>query len=768
MRKRQHVVESELHRRYVLYCTVIVKQFFLGKFAKGTDYRHLFCICILRSAVSLLQMIRKTVEWSPAKAKSDLHKEALHSFCRNVQDLPACCSPITTLPNPLYRQAVPTMTGAQNQPYFIEGREQELVTLQGTYKDFLVDNLEKLLIGTPTAVQWPSEIKAKIANTIVHGRLKYRNEDVKCCRMFDLETLSTGPAPDWQPLTFDADAEGDAQKSIVCEAMRAALGILLEENVFDISTTHYLDVSRAAADDRYAYEPDATYRLGTIATIVQDVFAHSPRPLWEVIDILSTAITGFPCIVDVDLMNSDRHFGAYSDYNRNASFWVNILVGFQARQIRDVIFNRNAKPGLRWKMCMRTKMAYVDKLRQQEGGLFASLEILRTLSKLDQAHIALEQGLAFKPRGQKICYVSPVLLTSCVMNVIADVYQDRARAEIFAESRAADAISWCLFEDDIKIMRETEKEEKFGRWISFPGVAFTKETLRNFVSREQEFRRRVATNKRGDCMFFVDECGPWKFADPSNSTTSRALICQTVHEYPKLGKLDGDPAPVEPAEPVLRFPFQPDEFKPSTLNAIINKPGRVLVKRKGVRGNWGRFIVVILVTVGIIAMLLNWAGRDNWLERIFDAVQLMSLGAAMFVAVIYVWTKTLTSTLDWLRGETEVYEDEQLEKCLGVSAEEVKIATTYEHESLFWLSDKNSSFCPGLQLGELVFSKPLSLGIESPHVMGSCVAETDRGFWILQGWAFRIDHGENAVRLMRIPSEDTVYVSSTDKRPEIS
>ncbi len=35
-------------------------------------------------------------------------------------------------------------------------------------------------------------------------------------------------------------------------------------------------------------------------------------------------------------------------------------------------------------------------------------------------------------------------------------------------------------------------------------------------------------------------------------------------------------------------------------------------------------------------------------RKLFDAIQLMSLCAAAFVAVIYVWTKKVTSTQDWL------------------------------------------------------------------------------------------------------------------------
>ncbi len=155
-----------------------------------------------------------------------------------------------------------------------------------------------------------------------------------------------------KPLPFDVDFEGEAQKSFVCEAVLSALAILLKENAFHITTTRCVEISRAAAEGSYAYEPDAASSLGTIAVVVRDVLAHSSRPLWEVIDILFTVITGFPCIVDRDLMISDRHFGTYSDYAKRVSWWVKVFVGFQVRRIINITAFRNAKPVRRWKQSM--------------------------------------------------------------------------------------------------------------------------------------------------------------------------------------------------------------------------------------------------------------------------------------------------------------------------------------------------------------------------------------------------------------------------------
>ncbi len=195
---------------------------------------------------------------------------------------------------------------------------------------------------------------------------------------------------------------------------------------------------------------------------MRDVIALSPRPLLEVIDILFTVITGFPCIVDADWVNSDRYSGEGRDYAERASWWVNIFVGYQVRRVLKVTRFRNTKPGLRWTRSMVRKMAYVDKLRLQEGRLSANLQIVRTLSKLDEAHIVLEQGLAFKACGQKICYVAPTTLAEYVMNAIADVYLSRSDAYDFPRRGFSDSSICHLFEEDMDI---NEKRPRIQRYL---------------------------------------------------------------------------------------------------------------------------------------------------------------------------------------------------------------------------------------------------------------------------------------------------------------
>ncbi len=122
-------------------------------------------------------------------------------------------------------------------------------------------------------------------------------------------------------------------------------------------------------------------------------------------------------------------------------------------------------------------------------------------------------------------------------------------------------------------------------------------------------------------------------------------------------------------------PFQECTYKPGTLDPVLNGPGRILVRRKGLRTNAGRGIVTGLLVLGVLFAYFNFAGRDNWLERVFDGTQAMSLVTSLIIATIYLWSKTLASTLDWLRGVTEVTDEESLCRVLGASSDEVKIAT---------------------------------------------------------------------------------------------
>ncbi len=101
---------------------------------------------------------------------------------------------------------------------------------------------------------------------------------------------------------------------------------------------------------------------------------------------------------------------------------MNVFVDDQIRRIISVTFIRKAKRGVRWKESMSSNKVYVYKLRLQEGRLSETLQRMQTSSKIDQAYIVLEQGVALKACGQKIFYAATTTFAESVMNAIADVY----------------------------------------------------------------------------------------------------------------------------------------------------------------------------------------------------------------------------------------------------------------------------------------------------------------------------------------------------------
>lgn len=145
------------------------------------------------------------------------------------------------------------------------------------------------------------------------------------------------------------------------------------------------------------------------------------------------------------------------------------------------------------------------------------------------------------------------------------------------------------------------------------------------------------------------------------------------------------------------------KYKPVTLKDIRNRQGRILVKRHGFQRIRGTILVCILILTGDITGWQNWPSRDNWLERLFDGADVLSMLTSLLAPVIYVMNGMLKSTFDWLVGVTEVQNDMDLVSSLHVTTDEVKVATTFEKVILFWLSDLNSSFCSATTYRELIF-----------------------------------------------------------------
>ncbi|CAN8073046.1 unnamed protein product [Agarophyton chilense] len=427
-----------------------------------------------------------------------------------------------------------------------------------------------------------------------------------------------------------------------------------------------------------------------------------------------------------------------------------------------------------------TRLCYLQKVLNSHDQCSFTLEMLYTLSKLDMCHAVLESGVAFKALGKKICYCAPISLTLAVTSAVADVHATEDSLRFLDPGLEMSNLQTkrYLTEKDRDDWQKNTLDAQYGEWTSISETAFALKTLTDFVTREAHNKKRVAANAHGDVLFYVDIKGPWRRPRDLGTRleTYQELMKGTVQGYhienpvrfqfcgPKSKKYSKsvDKAPIEsmPASSELFVveDFEDSTSKPKTLNAVINGPGRVLVKRKGIRGSGGRFIMATILALGILSIVLNFAKRDNWLEIAFDGAQVMSLLAGMAVIVIYIINGTLTSTLDWLSGQTEVTDEVQLARVLGVTLDELKVACTYEKEFLFWLSNVNSSFCPAGKYGTIMFSEPFDMKNAARHVEYCSVIDEGRGLWLLQEWAFLIEKDGDVGIMVKVPHEDRVYV----------
>lgn len=662
------------------------------------------------------------------------------------------------------------MTKLSDSSSHIIDDSNKLVALSATYPQFIADNLENIFIQNPTSLHWPSDIKAKLADTIVFGRLKYTDLDTWDYRVADLRTLTTGIPCLWKPLQFNPDSRRQVQTSIFCEATRSALDVALEQNLFRAPISRLHEIRTAALHSTYVYNRELPSELGEVAFVIRDVFMHSSQSIQQLIDMLFTSITGFPCVFDAALIEAETYFPLFNNYEDKVSFWMNQFLAQLAIQMTLITLTRNAKPCLRWKSCLMLKMGYVERLRKEQGSILVNWDVIKLISKLDESHVAIETGVALKVSAHKICYVGPATLSNAVMSAIADVYITQDAMDLAYKTELSPSSGRFLVEEDVNILVESENTDEFGKWLSYGSCSFTVATLRDLICRGGMSQERVATNRFGDCLFFVIEFGPWSndvlYLNSTNGASMKSLLLeQTVHGYPgscrwkRLRERTRQKHVEKGGEKAMHiYGHEAFEYKPVCLQWMVNKPGRILVKRRGLRGNAGRLFVIVVLIFGVLSMAMNWGKRETMLERVLDATQVISLVAGLYVVVAYLATKTLRSSLDLLAGWTEVEDEAQMTRLMGVSIEEVKIATTYESGSMFWLSEKNSSFCAGMRLGNMVFSEGLDMLHESPHVRHGCVVDHGRGFWILQGWSFRIEERENASRMTQVAHADRVYV----------
>lgn len=672
---------------------------------------------------------------------------------------------------------------SQNPPKIVLWETSELMKVEELYKAHLVQNLEVLLVGHPTDTKWPNDIKEVIADTILRGRFKYHDENNRIYRVDHHLTLTAGTPTQTPPAEPD-ESETFHKKRIysVYLSVRIALQFLSSNEVFKSDIHQWLEWQELASQLRLEIDPTAPNSLGVVSDIVYDVCTQSRRPALEIIDILMTSFTGIPCILPPVLFAGVG--SSHTDLKMiSCGIILAVLVHLNEASVKHV------NPGSRWKQMHLVRLAYLHGILRKHGHCYVNDDAFYVLSKLDMCHVVVETGLALRVGNRKICYAAPQSLTLLLATSIAGTKTTEEEWRIFELSLTENEFGqekWFLLREDWED-RQNEKNSVHQYWewtsISITSPPFAPQTLTDFVTRETRHKNRVATNARGDVLFYVDHIGPWHWPKhlPARYESYQELMRGTVqgypvqdtsyHWFPWVSKRKTS-MPVEKASLTTTlaasdsFPIKKDfevcSYKPKTLEAVRNKPGRVLVKRKGVRGLGGRFIAASILVLGIISVLLNFAHRDNWLEVAFDGAQVMSLIAGLILAIVYIINGTLTSTLDWLGGFTEVTDDIQLAQALGVGLDELKVACTYEKEFLFWLSEVNSCFCPAGKYGTIMFTEPFDMKQAEGYVKHCSVIDKEHGLWLLQGWAFRIEKQGDIGHMIKVPYEDRVYVDERE------
>ncbi|KAI0560493.1 hypothetical protein FGB62_112g28 [Gracilaria domingensis] len=653
---------------------------------------------------------------------------------------------------------------------------------ENLYKAHLVDNLETLLIGGLTNSIWPEQLKELIADTILCGRFKYHDAHSRTYRVEHLSTLTIG-TPSHSPPT-KRDTFQEKRVYTLYHSVCTALDILHKHRVFTADIPACLALRESLFDhSTFQFNPDEPTCLGSVSDLVYDVATQSSRPPLQIIDIILTTITGVPCICP-EVLHADM---GVTVHDVNLVFQGILLVVTDQVLLASNV--KNAEPGDGWRLTHYARLQYLEKLQiTARGHCDFTLLNLYTLSKLDMCHVVLETGVALKRTRSKICYVAPVSLTFFITSAVADLPMSEDEIRSYDFKQQEDYTRPLKHHLLRNVLTRNAWRNALQLTSSANGCRFS---LRYSLERlllilyPEIHMRRVATNKHGDALFFVDIKGPWlrPVALTLRDDSLLELMKGTVQGYivknvarPIFWRVKGPVQPAESGSPEPDIPHgdsgdvikacKPMAYKPKTLNSVINKPGRVLVKRKGIRGAGGRFIVAGIITLGLICVVLNFAGRDNWLERAFDGAQVMSLVAGLVVGAVYVINGTLTSTLDWLSGQTEVSDEVQQCRVLSASLEEVKLACTYEKEFLFWLSDVNSCFCPAGKYGSIMFSEPLDMNKAASYVEHCSVIDREDGLWLLQGWPFKIEQQGDIGHMVKVPYEDKVYVDrvSADER----
>lgn len=171
--------------------------------------------------------------------------------------------------------------------------------------------------------------------------------------------------------------------------------------------------------------------------------------------------------------------------------------------------------------------------------------------------------------------------------------------------------------------------------------------------------------------------------------------------------------------------------------------------------------VLASLAVATTALLFNWAGRDNWLERVFDGVGVFSLSSAVTVALasrrvdVYDLIYLMFGRARFLTGYLELL------SVLGVSDRELKVALTYPGVVVAPLA--GSSTCYAFEVHDGLFDTLIGLSSEETGnvIIGSktAVARTREGrvrnFRVTsRGLTHHMEPADNAQFRIVVPADE--------------
>ena len=609
-------------------------------------------------------------------------------------------------------------------------------------------------IFAATQTQPPQKIAEALADRIVSGHFKYHDPDRREFR-YSFNNLQYSQLQDTRPLlTLTEDAPGDQR--IERALVRAITTYLRLQDAGHSFTGFDLHAVNDRAEMFLPQEQASAYITELVHVVFHSVSGHAIARASAVTKL----VAGVPSTLPGRSNRTDEAEwvgGGRLEYEVDLLYWMFLGSMVLKRSHLDERPIYSA-PGLRWKTALMAKIALWI-LSGSERNIF---DVANRFVDLDFAHNSIESGLALSHPILGSAIVSPMSGTVKILHEMAGCVQERKQLEFKMEHE--DLLFQMLHDSDKGISYNILGIEGSEDSMVSMGNYFPKGELTKFFDSEAWGLNRVLISNNGIVLYLPKMIGPWadfasskgdggrdpmklvlRLSDDQRNSTEQART--SIENKSRRMQTDW----------LLDCPVSEDTKK--RFRYIINKPGRALVRRTGIRGSYGRIIAAIVLVCGATVTGLNFAGRDNWLERIFDGAQVASLLAAVTVAVIFLSSGTLVDTLDLLAGKTEVQDVEQICALTGLTIEELQGVLTYARGTLYWLSEHRASYCRAKKLGPIVMTPPLNVA-QNPETKHSFVADDEgdglAAVWILQGRLSTINSsgaGDGTMRVDDIPFE---------------